>query len=51
MNRKEKLRVVNVIQNAKQILNIVENVNSVIIKDGNDNIELIVKRDEKCLNK
>ena len=47
MNREEKLQVVNVIQNAKQILNVVENVNSIIIKDGNDKIEIVIKREDK----
>ena len=46
MSREEKLRVLNVIQNAKHILNVMDNVDSVIIKDGTDNIKIEVKREE-----
>lgn len=46
MNRKEKLQVLNVIQNAKHILNVMDNVHSITIEDGNDNIKIEVKREE-----
>lgn len=51
MNAKEKLQVINVIQNAKQILNVMDDVSSITIEDGNDNIKIEVKRGEKCSNK
>ena len=46
MSREEKLQVTNVIQNAKHILNVMDNVNSITIEDGNDNIKIEVKRSE-----
>lgn len=45
MSRKEK-QLVNIIQNAKQILNVMDNIDSIIIEDGNDNIKIGVKREE-----
>jgi hypothetical protein len=50
MDKKDK-QLVNVIQNAKHILNVMDNVNSIIIEDSADNIKIEVKREEKCLNK
>ena len=46
MSGEEKLQVINAIQNAKHILNVMDNVSSVIIKDCNDNIKIEVKREE-----
>ena len=45
MDRKDK-QLVNVIQNAKHIINVMDNVHSVIIKDDTDNIKIEVKREE-----
>ena len=46
MSREEKLQVINVIQNAKHILNVMDNVSSITIEDGTDNIKIEVKREE-----
>lgn len=46
MSKEEKLRVLNVIQNAKHILNVMDNVNSITIEDAADNIKIEVKREE-----
>ena len=46
MSKEEKLQVINVIQKAKHILNVMDNVHSITIKDCNDNIKIEVKREE-----
>ena len=45
MDIKDK-KLVKVIQNAKHIINVMDNVNSVIIEDGNDNIKIVISREE-----